>query len=342
MISTPQQVLDELTQRKFRPVYFFYGEENYYIDTITDYIADKVLLDSEKPFNLTIVYGKDQDIAQILGYARRYPIAAERQVVIVKEAQDLLGLHNQAGQKLLFNYLQAPNPATLLVFNYKYKNLDARTILSKHLSQDAVVVHAKKLYDNQIPAWINDYLRKKKLKIEEKACLMLQEMVGNDLARLAKELDKVLLNLQQEDTILDSTIQTYVGVSKQFNAFELQRALATKNIYKANQIVFYWATKHSKNNAALPVIALVFNFFTKLLVIHQTMEKDKQTLAKLLGINPYFLQEYLTAAQHYSLAQVIANIEHLYQADLQLKGVDYPAVTEEKILKELVFKLMHS
>jgi DNA polymerase-3 subunit delta len=341
MPFTPEQVLRSLEQQQYAPVYFLYGEETYYTDQITSYIADKVLSDSEKAFNLTVVYGKDQDMAQILNYARRYPIASERQVVIVKEAQELLGLHSEAGQRLFFNYLQTPNPATLLVFCYKHKNLDTRTSLSKRLAQDAVLVYAKKLYDNQIPAWISDYAGQKNLKITEKACFMLQEMIGNDLNRLAKELEKIQLNLPKGGLIEDSTIQAYVGISKQFNVFELQRALATRNIYKANQIVFYLAA-NSKNNSAISVVALLFTFFTKLLLIHQTKDKSKQALSKLLEVNPYFIQEYMTAAQHYTLSQVIVNIEHLHQADLQLKGVNYPVIPEDQILKELVFKLVHN
>jgi DNA polymerase-3 subunit delta len=341
MPITPQQALQALQQRQYEPVYFLHGEETYYIDLLNQYVAENVLAESEKAFNLTIVYGRDQDMAQIMNHAKRYPVAAERQVVIVKEAQELQDLHNEKGQKLLFGYLQAPNPATILVFSYAHKSLDARTTLSKRLVQAAVVVHTPKLYDNQIPAWINNYVDKKGLKITEKACWMLQEMVGNDLTRLAKELDKVQINLQQSSVIDDTSVQTYVGISKQFNVFELQRALARKDIYKANQIVFYLAA-NPKNNSAIPIVGLLFAFFTKLLLLHHAQDKSKESLAKLLQINPYFVSEYITAAQHYALSQVIANIEHLHQADLELKGVNYPAIPEGEILKELVFKLMHS
>ncbi len=341
MVITPQQALDQLQQQRYAPVYFIHGEEPYYIDLITNYLTDNVLQPHEKDFNFTLLYGKDQEMHQILNGAKRYPVAAERQVVMIKEAQDLSDLHQEAGQKLLLSYLQAPNPATLLVFAYKNKNLDARTTLSKRLAQDAVVVHSKKLYDNQIPAWIEEYVHKKGLKITEKASLMLQELVGNELTRLAKELDKLQLNLQESRVIDDTIIQTYVGMSKQFNVFELQKALATKDIYKANQIVFYLAA-NPKGNSAIPIVALLFTFFTKLLLIHASSDKSKQSLAKLLQVNPYFIQEYMAAAQHYSLSQVMANIEHLHQADLQLKGINYPMIPEGEILKELIFKLMHS
>jgi DNA polymerase-3 subunit delta len=341
MPITPQQAFQALQQRQYAPVYFLHGEETYYMDLLNRYLAKNVLTEAEKDFNLTIVYGKDQDMAQVMNYAKRYPVAAERQVVIVKEAQELQDLQSEKGQKLLFGYLQAPNPATILVFSYAHKSLDARTTLSKRLDQVAVVIHTPKLYDNQIPVWINNYVGNKGLKITEKACLMLQEMVGNDLTRLAKELDKVQINLQQSSVIDDTIIQTYVGISKHFNVFELQKALAIKDIYKANQIVFYLAS-NPKNNSAIPIVALLFSFFTKLLLLHHSQDKNKESLSKLLQINPYFVSEYTTAAQHYALSQVIANIEHLHQADLQLKGINYAAIPEGEILKELVFKLMHS
>lgn len=340
MPITPQQALGFLQNQQYAPVYFLYGEETYDINMLTRYIADHVLAASEKSFNLTILYGRDQDMQQIMTHVKRYPVAAARQVVLVKEAQELQDLHTAAGQKLLFNYLAAPNPATLLAFSYKYKTLDARTTLSKRLAQHAVMVQAKKLYDNQLSAWITEYVQQKGLSITEKASLMLQAFVGNDLTRLSKELDKLHLNLQPSTSIDDTAVQTYVGISKQYNIFALQKALAVKDIYKANQIMFYLAA-NPKHYSAIPLVALLFAFFSKLLVIHHAKDKSKQALAKALQLNPYFIQEYLTAANHYSLSQVIANIEHLHQADLQLKGINYPVIAEAQILQELLFKLMH-
>ena len=340
MPVTPQQVLSALKHQQYAPVYFLQGEEPYYVDLITRYIEDKVLRETEKSFNLTIVYGKDQTMDQVLTHARRYPVVAARQVVIVKEAQELQDLRREEGQKLLSNYVKAPQPATLLVFAHKHKTLDARTTLGKVLAQHGVVVHAKKVYDSQLPAWITNYVQAKGLTITQKASLMLQELVGNDLTRLASELDKVRLNLRPGNEINDVTIQAYVGVSKQFNVFELQKALARQDVRKANQIVLYFAT-NPKNNPAIPLVALLFSFFSKVLLVHHAQDKSQQALAKVLQINPYFVQEYLLAAQHYPLPKAIENIHHLHQADLQLKGVDYPTLEEGAILKELIFKLMH-
>lgn len=340
MQSTPRQVLNALQEQTYAPVYFLQGEEPYYIDFITGYIEEHVLSAAEKSFNLTVVYGKDQTMSQVLTHARRYPVAAARQVVIVKEAQELQDLRKEEGQKLLTNYLQAPQPATLLVFSYKHKALDARTTLGKLLAQYGVVMHAKKVYDNQLPAWIGRYVQAQGLTITQKASMMLQELVGNDLTRLASEVDKVRINLQRGDEIDDAAIQAYVGVSKQFNVFELQKALAHQDVYKANQIVLYFAA-NPKNNPVIPLVNLLFIFFSKVLLVHHTKDKSQQDLASVLQVNPYFVQEYLLAAQHYPLSKAIENIHHLHQADLQLKGIDSPALEEGAVLKELIFKLMH-
>ena len=340
MPTTPQQVLINLQNQNYAPIYFLQGEEPYYIDLITHYIAKHVLSEAEKSFNLTIVYGKEQTMSQILTHARRYPVAAERQVVIVKEAQDLQDLRQEQGQKLLCSYIKAPNPATLLVFAHKHKTLDKRTALSKMLAQHMVLMHARKLYDSQLPVWIAHYVQEKGIMITQKASMMLQEVVGNDLNRLASELNKVCLNLKPGSEISDTAIQTYVGISKQFNIFELQRALIKQDVRQANQIILHFVT-NPKSNRAIPLIALLFNFFSKLLLVHHAQDKSRQALIKALEVNPYFIKEYLVAAQNYPLSKTIENIHHLHQADLQLKAIDYPTLAEGAVLQELIFKLMH-
>lgn len=340
MPYTPQQVLAQLQQKQYAPVYFLQGEEPYYIDLITHYIEKNVLSAAEKSFNLTIVYGKDQSMHEILTYARRFPMGSERQVVIVKEAQELQDLKSEAGRKLLEAYIQSPQPATLLVLAYKYKTLDARTSLSKVLTQQAVLVYSKKIYDNQIGKWIMAYARERALCITEKATLMLQEYIGSDLSRLVNELNKICLNLEEDTEIDDVMVQTYIGISRTFNAFELQKSLAQKDVLKAHQIVLHFEA-NPKNNPAIPLVVLLFVFFSKLLLLHHAKDKSTSSLATKLQVSPYFIQEYMLAVQHYPLPKVIENIHHLHQADLQLKGVDYPATPEGQILKELVFKLMH-
>lgn len=340
MLYTPQQVLAQLQQKQYAPVYFLQGEEPYYIDWITNFIEKNVLSASEKDFNWTVVYGKDQSMQAILTHARRFPINSERQVVLVKEAQDLQDLKREEGRNLLETYLRSPQPSTLLVFAHKHQPLDAKKSLYKMLAQQVVFMHAKRLYDNQLGAWISTYLQERGWHITEKATWMLQECIGNDLTRIAHELHKVCLNLGNSKVIDDVMIQTYVGISKAFNAFELQKALARKEIFKAHQIVQHFEI-NPRNNAAIPLVALLFSFFSKLLRLHHAQSKSSESLAKLLQVSPYFVQEYLMASQHYSLPKVIENIHHLHQADLRLKGVAYPTTPEGQILKELVFKLMH-
>jgi DNA polymerase-3 subunit delta len=338
MVCTPQQVLAALKKKQYAPVYFLQGEEPYYIDLLTRYIEANVLSASEKDFNLTVVYGKDQTMLEILTHARRFPMGGERQVVIVKEAQEQQDLNREEGRKHLEAYVKFPQPATLLVWAYKYKTLDGRKSLGKVLAQQAILVHAKKVYDHQVAAWITAYAREKGLSITEKATLMLQECIGNNLTRLANELNKIQLNLQQDAAIDDAMVQTYVGISRTFNAFELQKALAQKDLIKAYQIVLHFEA-NPRNNPAIPLVALLFSFFSKLLLLHHAKDKSAPALANVLQVNPYFVQDYLLAAQHYPLPKVIENIQHLHQADLQLKGVDYPVTPEGQILKELIFKL---
>lgn len=340
MPYTPSQVLAWLQQQQYAPVYFLQGEEPYYIDLLTNYIEEHVLSEAEKGFNLTIVYGKDQSLRDILTHARRFPMGSERQVVIVKEAQELPDLRTEVGRKLLEAYVQSPQPATLLVLAHKYKTLDGRFSLSKVLAKEAVLVYAKKLYDHQIAGWITTYVREKSLRITDKAILMLQEFIGNDLARLANELDKIRLNLTEGSEIDDEMVQTYVGISRNFNAFELQKALASRDVRKASQILHYLAA-NPKSNPAIPLVGLLFTFFSKLLLLHHAKDPSETGLAQTLQVKLYFVGEYRHAAQHYPLSKVVENIHYLHQADLQLKGVDHPATPEAEILRELVFKLMH-
>jgi DNA polymerase III subunit delta len=339
MVHTPQQVLTALKQKQYAPIYFLQGEEPYYIDLLTSYIEESVLAASEKDFNLTVVYGKEQSMSEILTHARRFPMGSERQVVIVKEAQEMQDLKREEAIKHLEAYVRSPQPATLLVWAYKYKTLDERKSLGKIMARQAILVHAKKVYANQVGAWITAYVREKKLSITEKATFMLQEFIGNDLTRLAKELTKIHLNLEQATEIDDAMVQAYVGISRTFNAVELQKSLAQKDATKAYQIVMHFAA-NPKNNPAIPLVALLFSFFSKLLLLHHAKDKSAPALAQALRVSPYFVQDYLVAARLYPLTKVIENIQHLHQADLQLKGVDYPATPEEQILKELVFKIM--
>lgn len=340
MANTPDQVLSEIKQKKYAPVYFLQGEETYYIDLIADYVEDHVLSDAEKGFNQTVVYGRDVSMSDVLTHARRFPMMAERQVVIVKEAQQIGDLNKEQGQKLLIDYLNNPAATTLLVFCHKKKTLDKRKALGKLIDKKAVTVTTKKLYDNQVPTWVESYLKSKGFTATPKAVQMLAESIGNDLERLSNEIDKMLINFKEKVKLDETHVQKHVGISKDYNVFELQKALMLKDVIKANKIVNYFES-NPKNNPIIPIIATLFSFYSKLLVVHGTKDKSERNLASVLRVNPYFVKDYITASRNYALPQVINNIHFIKTADLKSKGVDNISATDGQILKELIFKLIH-
>lgn len=340
MAATPESVLSDLKSKKYAPVYFLQGEETYYIDKITNYIENNVLTESEKGFNQTIVYGRDAAMNVVLTNAKRFPMMSERQVVIVKEAQSIPDINKEAGQKLLVDYLQNPVPSTILVFCYKNKTLDKRKVLGKTIEKHAVTVTTKKLYDNQVPAWVEQYMKSTGFTATPKAIQMLADSIGNDLERLANEIDKMLINFKEKVQIDEAIVQRYVGISKDYNVFELQKALISKDVVKANKIVNYFEA-NSKKNPIIPIIAILFSFYSKLLVAVHTKDKSERNLASALKVSPYFVKDYLFALRNYSPVQVINNIHYIKEADLKSKGVDNISATDGQLLKELVFKLLH-
>jgi DNA polymerase III subunit delta len=340
MPSTAESVIKELKNGKYAPVYFLQGEEPYYIDLISDYIEKNCLQDTEKSFNQTILYGKDASVNIILQNAKRFPMMSERQVVIVKEAQEVSDFGKEKTDEFLTAYIQKPLPSTVLVFCYKYKTLDARKKLTKEIDKHCVLVNSKKLYDNELPAWINSYYSEKKYKITPKACNMLADYIGNNLSRIANETEKLLINIKAGEEINEDLIEKYVGISKEFNVFELQKALGKKDVYKANQIINYFES-NPKNNPIIPIISLLFSFFSKLLLVHGADDKSESGLARVLGVNPYFAKDYSQAARVYSAQKVAEIIHDLRKADLMSKGIDNISATEGQILKELVFKILH-
>jgi DNA polymerase III subunit delta len=341
MSTSPEHVLSDLKQKKYAPVYFLQGDETYYIDQLSDYIEENVLNETEKSFNQTIMYGRDANISTILNNARRFPMMAERQVVIVKEAQNISDLNREEGSKLLLDYLNHPSPTTVLVFCHKNKTLDKRKALGKAIDKLTVSVSTKKLYDNQVPGWIEGYIKLKGFGATPKAVQMLADAIGNDLERLANEIDKVIINFKDKGLIDEVIVQKYVGISKDYNVFELQKALITKDIVKANQIVNYFEA-NSKKNPIIPIMAILFSFYSKLLMAMHSKDRSQKGLATALKLNPYFVQDYLTALNKYSLVQVVNNIHHIRVTDLKSKGVDSSgSTTDGQLLKELVFKLLH-
>ena len=329
-----RNIVSEIKKGNIKPIYFLMGEEPYYIDKISDFIEENILDEAEKGFNQQVMYGRDSSIEDIVSFAKRYPMMAERQVLIVKEAQDL----SRSIEKLV-SYAENPQPTTVLVLNYKYKKLDKRKKLHKAIAKSGLIYESKKLYENQVSDWIRRVLSGKKYQIELKAAQMLVEFLGTDLSKISNELDKLMLILPKETIIDDKHIEDNIGISKDFNNFELRKAVGEKNIVKSNRIINYF-TENPKNNPLVMTISLLNSFFTQLLLFHGLQDKSKSSVAKTLGVNPYFVDEYFLASRNYPMRKVAQVIAFLREADIKSKGVGAHQ-SHKDILKELLFKILH-
>lgn len=329
------QIVSDIKGGAIKPVYFLMGEESYYIDKISDFIEEHVLEESEKGFNQAVMYGRDVSIEEIVASAKRFPMMAERQVLIVKEAQDL----SRTIEKLA-SYVENPQPSTVLVLNYKYKKLDKRKKLYKAVAKNGLIYDSKKLYENQVADWIRRVLGGKKYQVEPKAAQMLVEFLGTDLSKISNELDKLMTILPEGSIINPQHIEDNIGISKDFNNFELRKAIGEKDIVKANKIIYYFA-QNPKNNPLVMTISLLNSFFTQLLLYHGLKNKSRDNVAKALGIRPFFVVDYVTAARNYPMRKVAQIIALLRDADVKSKGVGASNQTQGDILKELLFKMMH-
>jgi len=330
-----KDIVADIKNGNIQPIYFLMGEEPYYIDKISDYIEANVLNEAEKGFNQVVMYGRDVSIEEIISSAKRYPMMSERQVLIVKEAQDL----SRTIEKLVA-YAENPQPTTVLVLNYKYKKLDKRKKLHKAIAKTGLIYESKKLYDNQVSDWIRRVLSRKNFQIEPKASQMLVEFLGTDLSKINNELEKLISILQKDSIISPGHIEENIGISKDFNNFELRKAVGEKNVLKANRIINYFAENPRKNPLVM-TISLLNSFFTQVLVYHGLPKKDKSSVAKALGVNPYFVGDYVTAARNYPMRKVSQIIGLLRDADVKSKGVGANGMPQSDILKELLFKLLH-
>ncbi len=335
MAFTYEKIISDLKNRIFRPVYFLAGEESYYIDLITDYIADKVLSEDEKPFNQIILYADDTNIAAIIDIARRFPMMASHQVVIIREAQTLKKIED------LVAYLEKPLVSTILVFCYKYKTLDKRTKLFKALESHSVLFESPRLRDYQIPAWIEQFLMKKGIKTDPSASAMLTEYLGSDLHKIANELDKLIITLPAgKPVITTALIEKNIGISKDYNNFELQKAIGEKNVLKANMIVRYFADNPRDNPITLS-IASIFGHFSRLLQYHYLTDKSKNNVAAVLKINPFFVRDYESSAMKYNVSRTVQIISLLRTFDMRSKGYGDAGTEPGELLKELVYRILH-
>lgn len=335
-----EKLVTDLKNGKYAPIYFLQGDEAYYLNALSDYIEENCLPEPDKGFNQTIIYGKDIDMGQLLSTARGYPMMAERRLILVKEAQDIKDFNKESSNKLFEAYLDNPAITTVLVFVYRNKLLAKNTRIYKRLDKQGVTYTSKKIYDNQVPAWIKECVASKKRTISAKATQILADYIGNSLERLTNEIEKIAINLDQAEQINEDHIQKYVGVNKDYNVFELQSALGKKDVLKANRIVNYFG-ENPKGNPAIPIIAILFSFYSKLLLVHHANDRSERHLASVLKVNPFFVKDYVLASRYYPLSEVIKNIHHIKESDLCIKGIKGGNATEAAILKELVYKLLH-
>lgn len=344
---TFEQIIADLEKKIFKPVYYLIGEEAYYIDEISNYISDNVLNEAEKSFNQTVLYGKDTDINTILGIAKRFPMMSNQQVIIVKEAQNIKDIDGKSNLKEgeidpLMHYVQNPLKSTILVICCKYKKIDGRKKIFKVLKDSAVLFESKKIYDNEVPTWISTFLNKKGISIDPVGSMMLSEYLGNDLSKIANELTKLIITIPENvKKITPDQIEKNIGISKEYNNFELQNALFKKDILKANRIINYFCV-NQKNNPVNVTITSLYFAFSKILLYHGVADKtNNRDIASALQVNPYFINDYKIAAKNYPLSKTIKVISILREFDMRSKGVDCNDTSPETILKEMIFRILH-
>ncbi len=333
---TYEKIIADIDRGDVKPVYFLYGDEAYFIDKISSHIESVVLDEDAKAFNLTVLYGKDTNVEEIMLIARRFPVMSDRQVLIVKEAQDLARSIDK-----MQAYLEEPTPSTVLVFNYKYKKPDKRKKVFKLFAQAGVFFESKKLYDSEISSWIENYVREAGYGIDAKSSAILAEYLGTDLSRIANEINKLKLVLPEKGTITPELIEKNIGVSKDYNNFELVNAIARNDVLKAHKIIRYFAA-HYKKDYFFSLMNVLQGFFTKLLMYHALRDKtNKYAVAKTLGINPYFVPEYAGAAKLYPMRRISRIVSLLREYDMKAKGLGARDMSLDDLLKELIFKIMH-
>lgn len=328
-----EKIINELKKQQFKPVYWLEGEEEYFIDQVINYAENKILTEGEAGFNLTVFYGRDAAWTDVVNSCRRYPMFAEKQVVILKEAQSMKDIEK------LESYIEKPLSSTLLFVAYKNKKLDGRTKLAKFIKEKAVLLSTKKMYDNALPGWTSELIQSKGYSISNKALALLIDHIGNDLNRLNNEIDKLTLNLATRKNITEDDIENFVGISKEFNVFELQHAIASKDLYKAVRIIQYFAA----NPKAAPlqlIFPSLYNFFSKVLMVYAAPGRDEKTVAAAIGVHAFFVKDYMQAAAKFNRNEVEKVLLLLYEYNLRNVGVNDAGTEDADLLKEMVVKMI--
>lgn len=334
---TFEGIISDIRAKRFSPIYVLMGEEPYFMDQITDLLLNTVVGEAEKDFNQIIMYGADTDAVSVINASKRFPMMSEYQLVVVREAQMIRDI------ELLANYAKNPLKSTVLVLNYKYKLLDRRKQLAAAVEKIGVLFDSKKVPDYKMPAFITDLMRQKKIDIDQKATQMLSDYIGNDLGRLMKELDKlaILLSEKESKRITPELIEQNIGISKEFNNFELIKALAVKDVLKANRIIQYFE-KNPKSNPLQMTLPVLFNYFTNLLICFYSKDRSENGLMNALGFrNNFFVKDYLYGLRNFSAMKAFSIIGSIRDTDARSKGVENSSVSDPELLKELVFYILH-
>jgi len=328
-----EKILTEWKKNNFKPLYWLEGEEEYFINKVIDYAEHHILPESEASFNLTVFYGKDAVWTEIINACRRYPMFAEKQVVILKEAQQMRDVEK------LEPYIENPLHSTILVVSYKEKKVDGRTKFAKLIKEKGVLLTTKKMYENQLPQWTENMVQERGYEINRKALMLLVDHIGNDLCRLENEVEKILVNLGKRKAITEEDIEEFIGISKEFNVFEFQNALAVKDISRCMRIIQYFEA----NPKAAPIQLILpsfYSFFSKLFMIYGLNSREEKAVAAATGINPFFIKDYLLAVNKYSFPEVEKSLLLLHQYNLRSVGINDTGTEDASLLKEMVYKII--
>lgn len=339
MTSTYFQLVKDLQKRDFANVYLFYGEEPYYIDELTDYLTENTLTDIEKDLNQYVLYGRDSSAAMVVNSSKQFPMAGNRQLVVLREAQDM-DLKKEETLGLLLSYIKNPQPSTVLVIAHKYKTIPAKLLKAASTSDKAVAVESKRKYESELPAWITAQVKNSGYSISDKAAIMLVEFLGNNLEKINNELSKLYINLTRTKAITEESVEQFIGISKDYNIFEFQKALARKNITVANKIANHFAINPGENSI-FKTIPMLFSFFSKVLLIHSLPDKSESSIMSKAKLSSFTKQDYIDAYRNYNAKKVMDIISWLRECNTRALGIDNYSVDQGELLKELVFKILH-
>ena len=328
-----EKIIAEWKRQNFKPVYWLEGDEEYFIDKVVDFAEYHILNENESSFNLSVFYGKDANWADVINACRRYPMFAERQVVLLKEAQQMKDVEK------LISYIENPLSSTVFVISYKEKKLDARKRFAKIVKEKGELISTKKMYDSKLPEWTQEMLQLKGLTITQKGLILLVEHIGNDLTRIVNEVDKLSVNLGTRKNITEEDIEKYIGVSKEYNVFELQTALAAKDLARSIQIIQYFKANPKAGPIQL-ILPSLYSFFSKVFMIFSAGTNDEKAIAASIGVNPFFIKDYILAARLYKYPGVEKILLLLHTYNLKSIGVGSINTCDASLMKEMVVKMM--